>query len=417
MENRIRRDNLILFKLDITLKHILHKLIKTFNSKQMKNIIVVFVFLFSTLGICAQRVNIHGQVFSSGGEILSFASCMEEKSKQIVFADENGYFSISLMPGNVQLKFSFAGYNPGFFNMNIDKDTLFSVKLEEKLLGEVLVIKREEPIYLQNMMGKTQFSVERIEQLPSFTATTDIFKAITVLPGISEGKEGYSDFHVRGGDKDENLVLIDHAPVYNTTSTGGFFSLFNPDIIKDADVYKEGFPARFGGRNSSVVDIHLKKGNYQKLKGNLSLGIPNISAYLEGPIFKGQTSFAIGVRASYLAPVLYPSKLKFDNAVKEYEETGLITDFDYSYLIYGFEDVTAKLSHKFNNHLRLDVTSLFSHENYGQENLTLADNQSDRDKTILKLDNHLASVNLSNCIDSKRFWKLTASLAGSKNNI
>src|SRR5690606_28378397 len=128
----------------------------------------------------------------------------------------------------------------------------------------------------------------------------DVLKVIQLLPGVQSGTEGTSGIYVRGGGPDQNLFLLDGVPVYNASHLLGFFSVFNPDAVKTVKLYKGGFPARFGGRLSSVVDISMKDGNMKKFSGNFSIGLISSKLSLEGPIIKDKTSFMLSARRTYL---------------------------------------------------------------------------------------------------------------------
>lgn len=379
--------------------------------------ILLFVILFIGAKCFAQDYKVSGYVNSTLGEVLPYASCFNSKTNKVIYANEEGFFMIPCEEGSVDLRFSFSGYEACMWSLSLTSDTLINIYLKETQIEEVVILEKAEPLHLQNMMGKYKFKIDELKASASFSASTDIFKAITQIPGISGGKEGYSNFYVRGGDKDENIVLIDNAPVYGLTASGGFFSLYNPDMISEIYIYKEGFPARFGGRNSSVVDIRLKEGNYKNFSGDVSVGVPNANIYLNVPLYKDRTVLTVGGRSCYLTPFFYPSKLKFEQTVKDFEDGIEPKSIFSQYYSYGFSDFSSKLSHKFSDQLKLQVSSIFSTESNTSNWLSRTTNHHSIGKTKVNTGNSLVVVNLLNVMKSAGFWKLTASYAATKNNI
>jgi len=167
-------------------------------------------------------------------------------------------------------------------------------------LKEVTVVGSQKEMGVKgSQMSAIDIPISLIKSVPTLFGETDVLKALQLLPGVQGGVEGSAGFYVRGGGPDENLFLLDGVPVYNVNHLGGLFSVFNADAIKNVTLYKGSFPARFGGRLSSVLDIRMNDGNNKKLHGNISVGIVSSKFNLEGPLFSEKTTFNISGRRTY----------------------------------------------------------------------------------------------------------------------
>jgi len=163
--------------------------------------------------------------------------------------------------------------------------------------------------------------IEKFLKLPVIFGEADVLKVIQLLPGVQSGTEGSSGIYVRGGGPDQNLFLLDGVPVYNANHLFGFMSVFNPDAVKSVQLYKGGFPARYGERLSSVIDIRMKEGNEKELHGNFAVGLISSKVSLEGPIIKDKTSFVISARRTYYDLLAQPFIMKY-NQGREDRTTG-----------------------------------------------------------------------------------------------
>ncbi|NJN35619.1 MAG: TonB-dependent receptor plug domain-containing protein, partial [Saprospiraceae bacterium] len=193
--------------------------------------------------------------------------------------------------------------------------------------------------------GKAAISLERLQNIPSVGGERDILKALAVLPGVSNGTEGTSSLLVRGGGQDQNLFILDGANTYNTGHLLSFISVFNPDALKKVDFYKGGFPARFGGRLSSVVDVTFREGNKKAFEGKIDVGLINSKLTLEGPIGKKErTSYLFAARSTYLDLMQYA----FGNSRK-----AVRTRSRESFTGYTFFDINAKITHEIDDKNKL----------------------------------------------------------------
>src|SRR5690606_7753594 len=177
----------------------------------------------------------------------------------------------------------------------------FQLRPERVILEEVVVSAEKDEEEERTRVGTTRMSSQLIQQMPAILEA-DVFRSLQFLPGIKSSSDFSSGLYIRGGGPDQTLIMLDRTTVYNPTHVFGFFSTFNPDALKDVQVYKGGYPARFGGRLGSVVDIYNKDGNRQHAAGRLSIGLLASRASIEGPIGRG--SFMLAARRSTMEPVL-----------------------------------------------------------------------------------------------------------------
>ncbi len=220
-----------------------------------------------------------------------------------------GFYSITIpATDSLQLQFSMAGYETVNTSIAGNTSSRKDVRLQQqKALAEVVVkASRKGDIQTQTQMSTIGLSPETIKNLPAFLGEADVLKAIQLLPGIQAGTEGSNGVYVRGGGIDQNLILLDGVPVYNASHLFGFFSVFNADAVNSVEVIKGGFPARYGGRLSSVIDIRMKEGNNQEFHGEGGIGLIASRLTLEGPLKKGKSSFMLSGRRTYADVFLRP---------------------------------------------------------------------------------------------------------------
>ena len=236
------------------------------------------------------------------GEAMIGATCYFPEFKKGITSNEYGYYSITVPAGTNKVNFSYIGYETQKLTVDMRKNLILDIALVDNslLIEEVTVFGMgKDHNIVSTDMSIEKLPVELIKKLPSFMGEVDILKTITLLPGIQSGGEGSSGLYVRGGGSDENLMLLDEAPVYNASHLLGFFSVFNSDAIKDIQVYKGGIPAIYGGKASSVIDIRMKDGNSQRMSGQAGIGNISSRLTLEGPIIKDKWSFILSGRRTY----------------------------------------------------------------------------------------------------------------------
>ena len=224
-------------------------------------------------------------------------------------ANTFGFYSLSVPSGtdSIDISASYVGYETFVVRLKPDHDTAINVMLEEtQALKGVTITANRDAVQYKTQMSAIDLPVSTIKSLPAFLGEPDILKAIQLLPGVQAGSEGSSGLYIRGGSPDQNLILLDGVPVYNASHLFGFFSVFNADAIRSVEVIKGGFPARYGGRLSSVIDINMKEGDQNKIHGEGGIGLIASRLTLEGPIKKGKSSFMISGRRTYADLVAKP---------------------------------------------------------------------------------------------------------------
>ncbi len=288
------------------------------------------------------------------GERLIGANVYFPESFIGTVSNDYGFFSLPVGIHATSIVCSFVGYQNTIVPIDFVNDTLIRIELNSSLeLEEVVVLATKNEVIDKKMpIGMVRMPMSKIESTPVILGETDVLKVAQLLPGVSEGSEGNSGLYIRGGSSDQNLILLDGITVYNPNHLFGFFSVFNADAIKDFKIIKGGFPARYGGRLSSVVDLRMREGNMKELSGSVSLGLISSKVYFEGPIIKDKTSFFISARRTYI-------DLLAGNLV------GNFTDFDESN--YYFYDVNAKLNHKFSDKHRLYLSYYHGRDNGDSE--------------------------------------------------
>lgn len=270
----------------------------------MKKILALAFMLFCITGVFAQKVTINGYITDKkSGERLIGASVFVLNKNVGTTSNSFGFYSITLPADSVEISFSYAGYGLQVEKLHLKQDQTLNIELEPgKALSEVVVVaRRREAIQNRTQMSTIDLPVTTIKALPAFLGEADVMKAIQLLPGVQAGSEGSSGIYVRGGGPDQNLILLDGVPVYNVSHLFGLFSVFNTDALNSVEVMKGGFPARFGGRLSSVIDIRMKEGNKNEFHGEGSIGAIASRLTLEGPIGKKKNvSYMLSGRRTYL---------------------------------------------------------------------------------------------------------------------
>lgn len=277
---------------------------------------------------------------AENGEKLIAASVMDRRSGKGVETNEYGFFSITVPAGSVRLSVYYLGYEPIEQEVLLESNQQLRFALKTSLTLPLVEIFATDSTNnnLKSGLTTNTFSAADIEQLPSLGGEPDLIRAAHLLPGIQTGADGIGGIHVRGGNPEHNLVLIDGVPVYNVVHAAGLFSVFNTDAIRSAQLLKGGFPARYGGRLSSVLDIHTKEGNLKQLSGQVEAGLLTLRASLEGPIVKDKSSFFVSARHSFLNWYLNPLSAAEKAKQGETGETG-----------YRFYDINAKLNYAFSD--------------------------------------------------------------------
>lgn len=364
----------------------------------MKKLSLFAVFTLLSLALSAQKVTLSGYVQDQEtGEKLIGASVFDTKSGKGVLTNEYGFFSLTLPADSVVLRASYVGFQALEVRLKPEKDLSFNFDLREELVLDAVEITATERIENQSQMSTIDVSIEKIKALPVLLGEKDVMKTIQLLPGVQSGTEGTSGIYVRGGGPDQNLILLDGVPVYNASHLFGFFSVFNADAINSVKLIKGGFPARYGGRISSVIDIRMKEGNMKEFHGEGSVGIISSKLALEAPIVKDKTSFIVSGRRTYLDLLARP----LINATTPGDETGG----------YYFYDVNAKVNHKFSESSRLYLSGYFGDDKfffrYKDDWVDNGVSYEDQFDNRLRWGNIISAVRWNKIISPKLFMNVT----------
>ncbi len=304
----------------------------------------------------AQQHTVSGYIRDAeNGEVLIGATVSPVKLTSTgTVTNVYGFYSLTLPEGEYQVNFSYLGYESKFVDLVLTADTTITVELsnQEVELQEVVISGNRPENNVQDVkMSREELKIEKIKTLPALFGEVDVLRTVQLLPGVQSAGEGTTGLFVRGGSADQNLVLLDEATVFNPSHFLGFFSVFNPDAIKNLEIYKGGIPARFGGRLASILDIQMKEGNTKNL--SVSGGIGSISSRLtvEGPIVKDKSSFIISGRRTYADLFL-----------------GLSNNDDINNNTLYFYDLNAKANYQLDDKNRLFLSGYF-----GRDRFSIAD--------------------------------------------
>ncbi len=316
---------------------------------------LLLFILPGTLALQAQeKYTVSGSVTSQRtGESLIGASVRVADRNTGTISNEYGFFSVTLPKGTYKLEISAVGLEKKLVDLVLDKNIKLNLQLEEDKgsMEEVTVTASSRGRSLSSpQMGVEKLSIAETKNIPVLFGERDVLKTIQLLPGIKSAGEGNSGFYVRGGAADQNLILLDEAPVYNASHLLGFFSTFNSDAIKDITVYKGGMPAQYGGRLSSVLDIKMNDGNNQDYSVSGGVGLISAKLNVEGPIQKDKSSFLLSARRTYVDAFL---RLSNDTAAKNSR-------------LY-FYDLNTKLNFKLGEKDRLFFSGYFGRDKLGYD--------------------------------------------------
>lgn len=277
-------------------------------------------------------------------ETLIGSAVRDENSEAGSFTNSYGYYSIQVVPGFVKLQSSYIGYNSLNKNFFAQSDTIINFRLNESQteLPNVVVYDTK---YFSPSSGTIELTGSKLSPVPAAFSENDILKSLHTIPGVKAGVEGSTGIHIRGGSPDQNLILVDGIPVYNTGHIYGLFSVFNGDAVKKVSLHKGSFPARFGGRLSSVIDIRFRDGDMKQFHGDFTIGLLTARLNIEGPIIKEKTSYSLSLRRSYI-----------DGPMRIFSVDNSTWPLIYLY------DVNAKINHKFSDRSRLYLSYYKGHD-------------------------------------------------------
>ncbi len=271
----------------------------------MKKIVFTLLLLSISYGLFAQsKFTISGYLKDAkNGEALIGATLLIKELSSGAVSNAYGFYSISVPAGDYTLVYSYIGYNSTEKTISLNANTKIDIELSEQSqeLTEIVVTGRAGDENISSVqMSVNKLEIQTIQKMPALFGEVDIIRSIQLLPGVSTVGEGATGFNVRGGGVGQNLVLLDEAPVYNSSHLFGFFSIFNPDAVKDVKLLRGGIPAQYGGRLSSILDVRMKEGNNKRFTASGGIGAIFSRLTLEAPIVKDKASFIIAGRRSYI---------------------------------------------------------------------------------------------------------------------
>jgi hypothetical protein len=315
--------------------------------------IFILVVLGSNFLLAQEKVVLSGHVRDAGtGEDLTGASIViQDIPNTGAVTNAYGFYSITLEKGTYSVSYRFVGYETQVLRLDLIENKTLDVELNEKSyeIGYVVVTgERADKNITSVEMGNVKMVPKQIESIPVIFGEQDILKTIQLTPGVKSAGEGNSGFFVRGGGIDQNLILLDEAPVYNASHLLGFFSVFNSEAIKNANLMKGSIPAEFGGRASSVFDIKMKEGNSKDFGVTGNVGLISSNLTVEGPVIKDKSSFILSGRRTYADVFLFFSKNEDIRNTQLY-----------------FYDLNLKTNYKIDNNNRIYLSGYFGRDNFG----------------------------------------------------
>ncbi|PIF63502.1 TonB-dependent receptor [Flavobacterium sp. 11] len=288
-----------------------------------KIITFLVVLLPSFFSFAQEKFTLSGTIIdANSNETLIGVNVVIPELKTGVTTNEYGFYSLTVPQGKYTVQISYLGYQTieESISLNQNIKNNFNLYSNETALKEVIITDNKTKIDIKKPeMSVNKLSISTIKKMPVVLGEVDVLKSILLLPGVTNAGEGASGFNVRGGGADQNLILLDEATIFNSSHVFGFFSVFNPDAIKDLKLYKGGIPARYGGRASSVLDIYQKDGNSKGFHVNGGIGLISSRILAEGPLVKDKGSFLIGGRSSYAHLFLKLSEEQKNNSAYFYD--------------------------------------------------------------------------------------------------
>jgi hypothetical protein len=348
----------------------------------MRKVFLLFVsVVFSLLAYTQEKCTLSGYVSDEKGEMLPGVYVRIPNTAIGAVTNAYGFYSLTLPKADYHIRFSFISYQAKEIVVHLDATQKLSTSLEPEsnaIDAVTITAERKDENVRETTMSNVQLPARIIRKIPNLMGEVDIIKSLQMLPGVQASVEGSSGFYVRGGNADQNLILLDGATVYNPSHLFGFFSVFNADAVNNIELFKGGIPAEYGGRLSSVLDVRMNEGNTQKIRGSAGIGLISSRLTIEGPIIKDKMSFIISARRTY-ADLMLP--FAQDTIAKKSK-------------IY-FYDLNAKINYQVNQNNRIFLSGYFGRDvnifgdiyqmNFGNATGTLRWNHIYKDKLFSNL--------------------------------
>ena len=366
----------------------------------------LFLFCFFTVQLFSQQNTVSGYLTDkSSGEVIIGATIYNAKTYEGTATNAYGFYSLTMDTGMVSLVFTYQGFKTENIDTLLDKNISLNVSLEEGVEINAVVINVDEnnSISESSQMSEINVPIKQIKRMPAILGEPDLIKTLQLLPGVQSGGEGSAGFYVRGGSPDQNLILLDGAPLYNASHLFGFFSTFNPDAINNVSLIKGGFPARYGGRLSSVLDISMKEGNLKKWTKEGSIGLISSRITVQGPIIKEKMSFILSARRTYYDLLAAPF-------------IALSTDGDVSSVFY-FYDFNAKLNYKISDKDRVYLSVYNGKDKFGANYKEIYQNTENKSEASIWWGNITSTLRWNHVINQKLFMNTSLIYSKYKFNV
>ena len=315
--------------------------------------LTILLTILTSFVFAQEKATLSGNLKSieSGEDIIGARIVVEELSGTGAVTNVYGFYSLTLPKGEYTITYRSIGFDNITVKIDLNTNVVKNIELKEegRIFGEVTITAEKQDDNIKSTeMGVDKINVKDIENIPVLFGEKDILKTMQLMPGVKSAGEGSAGFFVRGGSADQNLILLDGAPVYNASHLLGFFSVFNSDALKDVKLYKGSAPAEFGGRLASVMDINMKEGNMKKLEVNGGIGLISSKLTIEAPIVKDKGSFIISGRRTYIDAFRGLSKNEAAKSATLY-----------------FYDLNAKANYKFGDKDRVFLSGYFGRDKFG----------------------------------------------------
>jgi hypothetical protein len=314
-------------------------------------IFLIFLFFFSFWAVQGQAITISGYIMEKNSKEKQLSAVVYDSlSSEGVYTNNEGFYSLTF-PKNqsIRLKIEQVGFVNQSLSIIMDRDTFLSFYLETASIDSVLIVDNQTNVR-KTQMSVVEIPMQQIKKIPALLGEVDVLKAFQLMPGVKGGAEGSTGMYVRGGSPDQNLILLDDIPLYYVSHLGGFISLFDANALGSVKLYKGGFPARYAGRLSSVIDLRIKEGNKQIWKKDVGIGILSTHFCIDGPLKKDKTTLLLSSRLSTFGPLSY--------ALSQIATKGNLAGS------YNFYDFYSKLSHTFSEKDKLALSFYYGKDNF-----------------------------------------------------
>lgn len=317
----------------------------------MKKIVFAIILTIPIITFAQKKYTVSGYISEQGSkESLEGVSVYIKEYETGTVSNNYGFYSVTLPErDSITIIYSYVGFTSDTLKVSFHSHQLLNIGLLQGLNLKEVTVRAEKPASEIVQMSSIKISAVEVKNVPMLFGEKDVFKTLMLLPGVQSGTEGTSGMYVRGGGPDQNLIILDEATIYNANHLLGFFSVFNGDAVKSVELIKGGFPARYGGRLSSIIDVNMKEGNKSSYHGEGGIGLIAAHAMVEGPIVKNKSSFMVSARRTYLDALIQP--------VLTMTNPGMNAG-------YFFYDFNAKLNYDFGDKNKLYASGYFGKDKF-----------------------------------------------------